>query len=59
MVNLRAGGIVKFSFAHSSKDGGSFPVNWVAMDQGIVFMREALESARRGNEVRVYALGCL
>ena len=47
---------VKFSFAHGGKDGVPFPVNRVAMDQSIVFMREAVESARLGNEERVSAL---
>lgn len=47
---------VKFSFAHGGKDGVPFPVNRAAMDQSIVFMREAVESARLGDEERVSAL---
>lgn len=50
---------VKFSFAHSGKDGVPFPVNQAAMDQSIVFMREAVESARLDNEERVSALRLL
>lgn len=36
---------IKFSFAHGGKDGVPFPVNRVAMDGTINFLREMLESA--------------
>jgi hypothetical protein len=47
---------VKYSFAYGGKDGVPYPVDRVAMDDSVLFLREALEQSKLGNKDKFMAL---
>jgi len=47
---------VKYSFAYGGKDGVPFPVNRKAMDESISLLREAVKSAKIGDNERARSL---
>jgi len=47
---------VKYSFAFGGKDGVPYPVNRAAMDESIQILKDAVQSAKMGDEEKVRAL---
>ncbi|HLD88808.1 MAG TPA: DUF763 domain-containing protein, partial [Candidatus Nanoarchaeia archaeon] len=47
---------VKYSFSHGGKDGTPFPVDKPVFDNSINFLKDALESAKIGNDEKTKAI---
>ncbi|MEW6173711.1 MAG: DUF763 domain-containing protein [Bacillota bacterium] len=49
----------RFAFAHGGKDGTPFPVDHVAYDHSILFLKKVVDRARIGHSDKKAALMCL
>ncbi|MEM2970561.1 MAG: DUF763 domain-containing protein [Candidatus Bathyarchaeia archaeon] len=47
---------VKYSFAYGGKDGVPFPIDKKAMDNSIIFLREAIENSKLGDKEKIKSL---